>query len=92
VKILTMLLALVILIIPMEAAHKAPKSNKRYMQEEDIFLFRHGMYVAYPGNLYRIGKLYYSKVKGYYAYKCHMKKIPLERLDHAPWTDLVNVR
>jgi hypothetical protein len=85
-----MLLALFVLIVPLDASHNAKKSNKRYMKEEDIFLFHHGMYVAYPGNLYRIGKLYYSKAKGYYAYKYNMKRIPLERLDHAPWTDLVN--
>jgi len=88
-KMLAILLALMLFAIPADASQK---HKKQYMREDNIFLFEHGMYTAYPNNLYKIGRLYYSREKGFYTYKCHLKRIPLERLNHAPWSGAVKIR
>lgn len=70
--------------LPLSA--KPYKNPKHYILDDEIFLYTHGMYIAYPGKLYRIKTLYKSKTKGYYTYKSKMKRIPLEDMQKYPWT------
>ncbi len=72
--------------IPLSAGQSKHKNPKMYIQDDEIFLYTHGMYLAYPGKLYRIKALYKSKSRGYYTYKSKMKKIPLDDMQKYPWT------
>jgi hypothetical protein len=77
-----LLLVMLMLTFPLQAAHK---NKKQYIQNDELFLFNHGMYLAYPGKLYRIQSLYYSRSKGYFTYRSKMKYIPLNKMAGKNW-------
>lgn len=77
-----LLLAMLLLTLTLNAKTKNPK---RYIQGNELFLYPHGIYLAYPGKLYRITALYKSPIRGYFTYKSKMKRIPLEFVQHGDW-------
>jgi len=81
-KLLTILLSIMLFALPMEATSK---NKKRYIERNELFMFSHGMYIACPGNLYRVRSVYFSKKNGYFTYKNEMRKIPLNKMSGKNW-------
>lgn len=89
-KKLILILALIMIALPLNAGPKvkSKRNPKQYILDDSIFLYTHGIYLAYPGKLYRVKALYKSKSKGYYTYKSKMKRIPLEDMNQYDWMQL----
>ena len=61
------------------------KNPKQYIIGDELFLYEHGIYLAYPAKLYRISSLHFSVKYGFYTYKSKMHKIPLENMKYHDW-------
>lgn len=88
-KYLLSIIALIIMFSPLQAAHKEKhkKNPKQYIKGyEKIFMYPHGMYLPYPGKLYKVQAIYWSRSSGYYTYKSKMKKFPLSWMKYYDWS------
>lgn len=89
-KYLISLIALVLVFSPLQAAQKY-KNKKQYVPSyHEIFLYDHGMYLPFPGKLYRVRAIYWDKKMGYYTYKSKMKNVPLSQMKYYDWKSLKN--
>lgn len=77
---------LLMIVCPLNAAQKKKHHNpKKYIKGDELFLYPHGIYLAYPGKLYRISALYKSRHGGYYTYRSKIYNFPLSEMSKYNW-------
>ncbi len=86
-KKIILLIALIGITLSLSAATKKHRNPKQYIIGNELFLYEHGIYLAYPAKLYRITSIHWSLKRGYYTYKSKMKRIPLELMKYHDWND-----
>jgi hypothetical protein len=84
-KKLLMVMLIMLSSITLYAGQSKHKNPKKYIKGDELFLYPHGIYLAYPGKLYRISALYKSRHGGYYTYKSKMRNFPLSKMDDYDW-------
>ena len=72
--------------VALNAGQSKHKNHKKYISGSELFVYPHGIYLAYPGKLYRISALYKNK-RGYYTFRSKMRNFPLSRMDKYNWSE-----